>query len=55
VLLNGSNVAPLGTGVETVETEVSAAALQARGQSGASATPSAAPGETSAGNTTATP
>jgi len=32
VLLNGSNVAPLGTGVETVETDVSAAALQARGQ-----------------------
>jgi cytoskeleton protein RodZ len=55
VLLNGSNVAPLGTGVETVETEVSAAALEARGQSSASATPSAAPGETLAGNTTATP
>jgi cytoskeletal protein RodZ len=55
VLLNGSNVAPLGTGVETVEAEVSAAALQARGQPGAPVTPPAAPGETPAGNTTAFP
>ncbi len=53
VLLNGSQVAPLGTGVETIETEVGAAALQARGQPGAS--PTAAPGEVPAGNTTATP
>jgi cytoskeleton protein RodZ len=37
VLLNGSTVAPLGTGVETVEAEISAAALQARGQSPAPA------------------
>ncbi|MDT8760009.1 DUF4115 domain-containing protein [Sphingomonas psychrotolerans] len=55
VLLNGSNVAPLGTGVETIEAEVSAAALQARGQSDASSTPSAAPAESPAGNVTATP
>ncbi|MDV3458132.1 DUF4115 domain-containing protein [Sphingomonas sp. HF-S4] len=49
VLLNGSQIAPLGTGVQTVETEVSAAALQARGQPAAPATPPAA------GNATATP
>lgn len=55
VLLNGSNIPPLGTGVETVEAEVSAAALQARGQSDASATPSAAPADASAGNATAIP
>jgi len=61
VLLNGSNVPPLGTGVETVEAEVSAAALQARGQPGATpqpgapATPSAAPADAAAGNTTAIP
>jgi cytoskeletal protein RodZ len=55
VLLNGSNVAPLGAGVETVEADVSAAALQARGASTPPATPSAAPGETPAGNTTAFP
>ena len=55
VLLNGSNVPPLGIGVETVEAEVSAAALQARGQSGAPSTPSAAPGEAPAGNTAAIP
>ncbi len=48
VLINGSNVAPLGTGVETIETDVSATALQARGQPGG-------PGEATAGNTTATP
>ena len=46
VLINGSNVAPLGTGVETVNVPVSAEALQARGQ------PSA---ETPAGNATDTP
>lgn len=55
VLLNGSNVPALGTGVETVEAEVSAAALQARGQSSAPSTPSAAPGEAPAGNTAAIP
>lgn len=55
VLLNGSNVPPLGTGEETVEAEVSAAALQARDQSGAPSTPSAAPGEAPAGNTVAIP
>ncbi|AQR75020.1 helix-turn-helix domain-containing protein [Sphingomonas sp. LM7] len=69
VLLNGSTVAPLGTGVETVEAEVSAAALQARGQPGAasppagrpspqpaaSSPPPAAPGDAPAGNTTAIP
>jgi cytoskeletal protein RodZ len=55
VLLNGSNVPALGTGVETVEAEVSAAALQARGQSGAPSTPSAAPAEAPAGNTAAIP
>lgn len=55
VLLNGSNVAPLGTGVETVEAEVSAAALQARGQPNAPSIPSAAPVDAPAGNTTAIP
>lgn len=55
VLLNGSNVPALGTGVETIEAEVSAAALQARGQSSAPSTPSAAPGEAPAGNTAAIP
>lgn len=55
VLLNGSNVAPLGTGVETVEAEVSAAALQARGQPDASSTPPAAPAEAATGNATAIP
>jgi cytoskeletal protein RodZ len=54
VLLNGSNVPPLGTGVTTVEVEVSAAALQARGQSGAPSTPSAAPVDAPAGNAAAT-
>lgn len=55
VLLNGSNVPPLGTGVETVEAEVSAAALQARGQPAASPAPPAAAGEAPAGNAVATP
>jgi cytoskeletal protein RodZ len=55
VLLNGSNVAPLGTGVETVEAEVSAAALQARGQPNAASAPSAAPADAPAGNATAIP
>ena len=32
VLINGSNVAPLGTGVQTINVPVSAQALQARGQ-----------------------
>lgn len=39
VMINGSNVPPLGTGDTTVEVEVSAAALQARGQPGASPSP----------------
>jgi cytoskeletal protein RodZ len=61
VLLNGSTVAPLGTGVETVEVGVSAEALQARGQPGAATqpgaptTPSVAPGEAPAGNAAAIP
>lgn len=55
VLLNGSNVAPLGTGVETVEADVSAAALQARGQPNASSIPSIAPVDAPAGNATAIP
>jgi cytoskeleton protein RodZ len=37
VLINGSNVPPLGTGVETVNVAVSAQALQARGQPDAAA------------------
>ncbi|MEZ0242190.1 MAG: helix-turn-helix domain-containing protein [Sphingomonas sp.] len=41
VTLNGSNVAPLGDGAQTVDVEVSADALAARGQPGA--TPSPAP------------
>lgn len=47
VLLNGSVLAPLGTSVETVEVEVTPAALRARGQSGAAPASS-----TSAGSTT---
>jgi cytoskeleton protein RodZ len=57
VLLNGSQLPPLGTGEETIETEVSAAALQARAaapQSAAPGGPSAAPGESPAGNTAST-
>lgn len=42
VTINGSNVAPLGAGVETVDVEVSADALRARGQPAAAA-PVAAP------------
>lgn len=48
VLINGSTVPPLGTGDTTVEVDVSAAALQARGQPGA--TPTASP-ETSSTQT----
>jgi cytoskeleton protein RodZ len=48
VLLNGSSLPPLGTGVETVEVEVTPAALQARGSA------AAAPA-TSAGSVSATP
>jgi cytoskeletal protein RodZ len=44
VLINGSQVAPLGTGVETVNVPVSATALQARGSAGA---------DTAAGNASA--
>ena len=43
VTLNGSNVAPLGEGAVTVDVEIGADALLARGQPGAGATPSAAP------------
>ena len=43
VTLNGSNVAPLGQGAQTVDVEVSADALMARGQPGASPTPAASP------------
>jgi transcriptional regulator with XRE-family HTH domain len=43
VTLNGSNVPPLGEGAETVDVEVSADALRARGQPGAEATPSPVP------------
>lgn len=51
VLINGSNVAPLGTGVETVNVVVSAEALQARGTAASGATPAETPG----GNASATP
>lgn len=47
LLVNGSVVAPLGTGVETVDVEIDAAALQARGQGAAASAPM-----TSAGSTT---
>lgn len=43
VTLNGSNVPPLGEGAQTVDVEVSADALRARGQPGAEATPSPVP------------
>ncbi|NLS29221.1 hypothetical protein S2M10_42420 [Sphingomonas sp. S2M10] len=46
VLLNGSEVAPLGTEVEVIETELTSAALRARGQPGA--TPSSTPVATDA-------
>lgn len=46
VLLNGSEVAPLGTEVKVVEAELTSAALRARGQPGA--TPSPTPGATAA-------
>jgi cytoskeletal protein RodZ len=61
VQVNGSNVAPLGAGVETIEVEVSPAALAARASTGgaaqpaASATPSAAPGQVPAGNAAGVP
>jgi cytoskeleton protein RodZ len=42
VTLNGSNVPPLGEGAETVNVEVSADAIRARGQPGAQATPTPA-------------
>ncbi|MHA6718338.1 helix-turn-helix domain-containing protein [Sphingomonas sp. RS6] len=51
VLINGSEVAPLGTGVQTVEADISAAALRARGTS----TPPPSPSPTAtAGATTQT-
>ncbi|RYY46907.1 MAG: helix-turn-helix domain-containing protein [Sphingomonadales bacterium] len=43
VLINGSNVPPLSTKAELVDVQVSAAALQARGQAAPAASPSAAP------------
>ena len=43
VLINGSQVAPLGTGVETVNVGVSAQALQARGSAAATESNAAAP------------
>ena len=46
VLLNGSEVAPLGTEVKVVEAELTSAALRARGQPGA--TPSPTPTATAA-------
>jgi hypothetical protein len=46
VTLNGSNVAPLGEGAQTVDVEVSADALRARGQPGAEVTPTPAAGTT---------
>ncbi|UZK65118.1 helix-turn-helix domain-containing protein [Sphingomonas sp. M1-B02] len=57
VLLNGSSVPPLGLGANPVEVEVTAAALQARGQPNGAAAPSSAPAArpavtTSAGSTT---
>jgi cytoskeleton protein RodZ len=66
VLLNGSIVPPLGTGRETVEVEVTAAALQARGTpaasptpagsaSGVTTTPPGGSGQAPAGNGTALP
>lgn len=48
VLINGAEVAPLGTTVETVEAEISSAALRARGQAPAAAA-SAAPAVSGAG------
>jgi transcriptional regulator with XRE-family HTH domain len=44
VLLNGSEVAPLGTKVEVIEAELTSAALRARGQPGATPTPTPTPG-----------
>ena len=41
VTLNGSNVAPLGEGAVTVDVEISADALMARGQPGAAPSPAA--------------
>ncbi|WP_213982386.1 helix-turn-helix domain-containing protein [Sphingomonas sp. dw_22] len=46
VTINGSNVPPLGTGVETVNIDVGAAALRSRGQPGTASSP--APGNASA-------
>lgn len=43
VTINGSNVPPLGDGVETVNVDVSAAALRARGQPGAAPSSEASP------------
>lgn len=54
VLLNGSQLPPLGTGAVAVTAEVSAAALQARGQANSTPTPAASP-LSSAGSVTARP
>ncbi|WP_448662976.1 helix-turn-helix domain-containing protein [Sphingomonas sp. CJ20] len=43
VLINGSQVAPLGTGAVTVDADVSAQALQARAAPGATPSPTATP------------
>jgi len=43
VLLNGSEVAPLGTQVEVIEAELTSAALRGRGQPGATPSATAAP------------
>jgi len=48
VTLNGSNVPPLGEGATTVNVEVSAEALRARGQPGATPTPAATTAPTTA-------
>ncbi len=50
VLLNGSEIAPLGTEVKVVEAELTSAALRARGQP--AATPSPSPSATTAATTT---
>jgi cytoskeletal protein RodZ len=57
VTLNGSNVAPLGEGAQTVDVEVSADALRARGQPAAAPTPGVTPtpAATSAATTRAAP
>jgi hypothetical protein len=56
VTLNGSNVAPLGDGSAPVDAEISADALSARGQPGATPSPAPTTGATTgSGSVTATP